>query len=161
VRAECTFLAHAHAEAANDPLAQTIDAAGSNGERAKALAAALIAGTPVTATGNSHELAQRRMKRVLADIKVGLAEIRSVVNETLQRLYRQRNLVVHWGRVDAVCLPATLRVAAPLIGAGFDRIAHHWFVLNVAPLRLAAIAQTELALLGTSSAAEVTALLGN
>jgi hypothetical protein len=42
----------------------------------------------------------------------------------LRRLYRQRNLVLHWGRMNAVGLRAALRTAAPLVGAGMDRIAH-------------------------------------
>jgi hypothetical protein len=61
--------------------------------------------------------------------------------------------------MNAVCLQAALRTAAPLIGAGIDRIAHAWFANKTNPLELAARARIRLELLDTPAAAPVHELL--
>ena len=53
-------------------------------------------------------------------------------------------MVLHWGKTDAVGLRASLRTAAPLVGAGMDRVAHAWFVEKTSPLELAARARVRL-----------------
>jgi hypothetical protein len=78
-----------------------------------------------------------------------LHNIQGHATSALQRLYRQRNLVLHWGKTDAVALRAGLRTAAPLVGAGMDRIAHAWFVQKIRPLELAARARMALEVIGT------------
>ena len=74
-------------------------------------------------------------------------DIEDHAKQSLRRLYRQRNLVLHWGRMNAVGLSAALRTAAPLIGAGLDRIVHAWFATRTNPLELAARARLRLDLL--------------
>jgi hypothetical protein len=44
----------------------------------------------------------------------------------------------------AVALRSSLRTAAPLVGAGFDRLAHAHYVNKLAPKALAAHARTAL-----------------
>ena len=75
------------------------------------------------------------------------------------RLYRQRNMVLHGARMDAVALRASLRTAAPLVGAGIDRIIHAHYVGKVAPLPLTARAQIALATIGTEGGPRITTLL--
>ena len=58
------------------------------------------------------------MRIALADPNSFLRDVESHVTVGFRRLYRQRNLVIHWGKTDAVALNATLRTAAPLVGAG-------------------------------------------
>ena len=81
------------------------------------------------------------------------------MDTSLQRLYRQRNLVMHGGRTDAVALRATLRTCAPIVGAAFDRIAHAWFDRGTKPRELAAQAEIALALVTASPATSLTTLL--
>jgi hypothetical protein len=90
------------------------------------------------------------MRSVLETPKRHLRDIEGHAARALRRLYRQRNLVLHWGRMNAVCLRAALRTAAPLIGAGVDRVAHAWFVSRISPLELAARARIRLELIETS-----------
>jgi hypothetical protein len=77
----------------------------------------------------------------------------------MRRLYRQRNIVLHGGSPQAVALDPTLRTAAPLVGAGLDRIAHAYLADRVLPLTLAAKAELRLALVGAQDAPPVTDLL--
>jgi len=75
------------------------------------------------------------------------------------RLYRQRNLVVHGGQVHGIALAAALRTAAPLVGAGLDRVTHAFLTQNTPPLQLAAQAQMEVARTGSPGAPSLTAML--
>jgi hypothetical protein len=79
--------------------------------------------------------------------------------ESIRRLYRQRNLVLHGGRTKAVALGPALRTAAPLIGAGMDRIVHGALVKESDPLYLAAKAEFEIARAGASGAPGLADLL--
>jgi|SRR5579871_294690 len=76
------------------------------------------------------------------------------------RLYRQRNLVLHGGKTDGVALRASLRTAAPLVGAGMDRIAHAWYVDGLSPLELAARARISLDTVGSADSRKCVDLLG-
>ena len=60
---------------------------------------------------------------------------------------------------DLLFLRVALRTAAPLVGAGIDRIVHAWFSKKTSPLELAARARVRLELLETPSAAAVFELL--
>jgi hypothetical protein len=57
-------------------------------------------------------------------------------------------MVLHGGSTSSVVLAAALRTAAPLVGAGLDRIAHHYFESGITPLDLAARAELAMALVG-------------
>ena len=82
-----------------------------------------------------------------------------VLEGSLRRLYRQRNIVLHGGSTQSVALNATLRTAAPLVGAGLDRLTHAYLVDGVLPLALAAKAELRLGLVGARDAPSVTDLL--
>ena len=72
--------------------------------------------------------------------------MKCVFRGVLRRLYRQRNIVVHGGTTAAIALDAALRTAAPLVGAGLDRLVHANLISKIEPLGLAARAENSLAL---------------
>jgi hypothetical protein len=148
VRAELTFLSY-QLEKEGGELAARLHACPTNRDRAGVVAESIISGTVVNAADDSDTAAIGRMKRVLADPFACLQDVQHHVAIAFRRLYRIRNLVLHGGKTDAVGLPVTLRTAAPLVGAGMDRIAHAWFVEGVHPMELAARAQVGLATVGT------------
>jgi len=71
------------------------------------------------------------------------------------RLNRERNNVMHGNRVDERALIAVLRVTAPLIGAGFDRIAHAALERGVDPMPLAAQAALGIQLADSRTAPDL------
>jgi hypothetical protein len=150
-RAELTMLAYAHSEEATDELSEKTKAAESNCERAALIANAIRSSYPLVLSSPSDQLAERRIRELLQRPKFVLLDIEQHVSRTMRRLYRQRNLVLHWGRINAVCLRAALRTAAPLIGAGIDRIAHSWFTDRTNPLELTARARLRIELLGSDA----------
>ncbi|MEW6252964.1 MAG: integrase [Planctomycetota bacterium] len=158
-RAELTMLAYEYAERADDELALRLRAAGSNFERCSRLAEAIEAGQAVAFPAPSDHLALLRMRACLADPHALLNDVQQHVRAALRRLYRHRNLVLHGGRINAVCLKAALRGAAPLVGAGMDRIAHGWFDGRIEPLDLAARAALGLELVGRPDGRHPTCLL--
>ena len=159
-RAELTDLAWARIRAADDDLSKELDLLGTNREKAARFAEELA--NTVKNPGlrwGSDIAAQHRMRQLLADPCTQLADVRKHATESLRRLYRQRNLVLHGGRTDAVALGACLRTSAPLVGAGFDRIVHGTLVKSVEPLRLAARADFELARIEPGSVAMLVDML--
>jgi hypothetical protein len=86
------------------------------------------------------------MRKVLADPARTLKDVQDHATKAFRRLYRLRNLVLHQGKTDAVALNAALRTAAPLVGAGFDRVTHAWYANKVKPLELATLAQLRMEL---------------
>lgn len=158
-RAELTALAHAHMKEADDRLAEQLKVAETSRERVALIANALKNQQKLALSSESDQLAETRMKALLVNPKSSLKQIEDSACRTLRRMYRQRNLILHWGRMNAVCLRAALRTAAPLVGAGIDRIAHFWFTNKTNPLELAARARIRLELLETSASHEVFGLL--
>jgi hypothetical protein len=158
-RAELTKLAWQRAKSANDQISSDIQALETNKERAAYLADMLRKGEAVALSSPGDIAAVTRMTKILATPKESIERLRSLAGDPLRRLYRQRNLVLHAGKTDAVALRSTLQVSAPLMGAAMDRIAHAWFAEGVEPLRLAAIADLRIARLGTAEALAVEALL--
>ncbi|MGH8910775.1 MAG: hypothetical protein ACRD0K_30835 [Egibacteraceae bacterium] len=77
------------------------------------------------------------------------------------RLCRRRDLAPRGGRCEADCvaLRAALRTAAPLVGAGFDRIVHAWLEHRADPRQLAARARGRILTLESPGARSVTELL--
>ncbi len=151
-RAELTTLAYAHEKAANDAVAQTIRAAVSNRDKASIVAQVLLGGQPPAWNDPSDRAASDRMLNVLQRPQEVLRDVQAHAIGAFRRLYRQRNLVLHGGRTNAIALVPALRAAAPLVGAGVDRIAHAHLVGKIDPLALGARAQVHLSLLGTSAA---------
>lgn len=148
-RAELTTLAYAHSKHGKDHLSEGIKEASNNRERAALVVQAITNNQALSLASESDRLAEIRLRSLLKRPKPVLRDIEQYAARTLRRVYRQRNLVLHWGRMNAVCLRAALRTSAPLIGAGVDRIAHAWFTSRTSPLELSARAKIRLELLGT------------
>jgi len=158
-RAELTFLSYL-VEQLPGQLATALAASATNRDRCAVLTNAIENGTPLFLTKPSDVAAVDRMRNVLSEPYATLHNIQGHATSALLRLYRQRNLVLHWGKTDAVALRASLRTAAPLVGAGMDRIAHAWFVERIRPLELAARARVALAVVGTRPGTNCLDLLG-
>jgi hypothetical protein len=131
----------------------------SNEQRAGRVAELLLSGTTLGLPSSSDTAAEARTLKLLQQPNAGLRDVLRFAEDPLRRLYRQRNLVLHGGKTDGVALRASLRVAAPLVGAAVDRIAHAWFTRQVEPLRLASIARLRLDRLETPDASPLTSLL--
>ena len=151
-RAELTTLAYQHQNGASDNLARRLSEEADNLGRARLVAEAILAGASLHGRGPVDDAAYYRMTQVLHDPRGTLSRIRSYLAGALNRLYRQRNLILHGGRVSGEGRAAALRTAPPLVGAGLDRLAHAWFVEGTSPLELTARADLNLALLGTDAA---------
>jgi hypothetical protein len=158
-RAELTAIAHAHSSNAKDDLANRLRNADSNRDRAALVASAIKEGIPLILKEPSDRIAATRIKSLLEAPRATLLKIETHLRQTLRRFYRQRNLVLLWGRVNAVSLNSALRTAAPVIGAGIDRVVHAGFVEGTNPLELTSRARLHLDLLGTSDGCEPVDLL--
>lgn len=147
-RAELTTLAFAHAESSDDELTHDIRQQVRNRDRAALAADAIRAGGQLSLAKASDVAARVRMEEILSAPSATLGRIAGYVADSFRRLYRQRNLGMHGGKTEfeAVALQASLRTAATLIGAGFDRVAHAWFLHGVTPVDLAARADVRLRL---------------
>ena len=100
------------------------------------------------------------MSELARDSHRVLSDVQEHVATAFRRLYRQRNLVLHWGKTDGVALRASLRTTAPLVGAGIDRIIHAHYVDALSPLQLVARAKMALATVGTTNGPRCIELLG-
>jgi hypothetical protein len=113
----------------------------------------------VAGLSGSVRAAVSRVSELLHEPRQTLEIVREHADNAFHRLYRQRNLVLHGGRTDAVALRASLRTSAPLVGAGIDRIVHARYVDGLAPLALVARAKRALAMIRTTSDTRITQLL--
>lgn len=111
----------------------------------------IIADTMSALQGPSDQAAITRMQKLFRNPKVQLDIIREVIADSFHRLYRQRNLILHGGKLDSVALTPGLRTVAKLAGAGMDRITHGHYVQNLKPLELVAKANIALALIDTAN----------
>jgi hypothetical protein len=73
------------------------------------------------------------------------ARVQQQVEDAFRRLYRQRNLVVHAGHTTSVAGDGCLRTAAPLVGAGIDRLVSAAALHGTPPLTVAVRAELALA----------------
>ena len=147
-RAELTVLAYKIIEAGG-ALGERIKVVETNRERSGLVAEAILQDEEISLTQQPDMAAKNRMTTLLSDPHSALQDIERHLQGVFRRFYKNRNLVLHWGRTTAVGLRPGLRTAAPLVGAGMDRIAHAWFVDGTGPHELAARAVTGLALVGT------------
>ena len=99
------------------------------------------------------------MRKQLGEPSKELQTIRESIAETFHRLYRQRNLILHGGRINSVVLKASLRTVSKLAGAGMDRITHGHYVQTLRPLELVARANLSIALITRSKALDCVDLL--
>jgi hypothetical protein len=158
-RAELTTIARNRMWKIKDAFSSELERLATNRERCDRLLAELEAGRPLALAFRSDRAAVHRMKRLLRHSASVLNDVRSHVRESLGRLYRQRNLVLHGGRTRGVALEATLRTVAPLVGAGADRLIHAYLTAKTDPLETAARAEFELQRAGVPGSPSVTALL--
>lgn len=123
------------------------------------MTAALQAGRGLATKSATDDAAVCRMAALATMPRKKLQSVRETIEETFRRLHRLRNIVLHGGATQPTALNAVLRTAAPLVGAGLDRIAHAYLVCEIEPLALAARAGLRLALAGTPDAPGITDLL--
>lgn len=158
-RAELTTLAYSHRLKGKDALAESLKKATNNLQMARILADAIFSGSPIIGQGPHDDAAYDRMRELLVNPEQTLNKVHDYVNICLNKLYRQRNLMLHGGRVQGEERFEVLLTASPLVGAGLDRIAHAWFVENTSPIMLAARAEINLHLVGSNSGRHITELL--
>lgn len=149
-RAELTALSY-RLEDQGGEIADRLRACATNRDRAVILAGMIQKGTPPTFPDQSDKAALARASAVLLNPGAVLRDIENHISVAFRRLYRHRNMVLHWGKTNAVGLRSCLRAAAPLVGAGLDRIAHAWFIEKCDSLELAARAEIRLATVGGAS----------
>jgi hypothetical protein len=126
-----------------------LDGVVENRERCHVVAKHLSAGhPPTTSLPWSDRAAVGRVVAILKDPNSLLGRVQEHAAAAFRRLYRQRNLVLHWGKTNAVALRTSLRTAAPLVGAGMDRVIHAAYVDGISPLELVARARVSLASIG-------------
>jgi hypothetical protein len=158
-RSEMTTLSYQHKPDTPDRLSAELAGAATNRDRSTLVSNALAAGRLLALKAPTDIAASERMRQLLQAPRRELKDVQRHLRVTMRRLYRQRNLLLHGGAVGAVALDAALRTAAPLIGAGLDRITHGVLVDGVDPLMLASKAQLQLTLVGGDDGRPVTHLL--
>jgi len=157
-RAELTELSY-RIEQQGGQLATELAACATNRDRAAVISREIKRGTTFTFPSDSDKAALSRIAEVIASPQLTLRDLQSHVTAAFRRLYRNRNLVLHGGRTEAIGLRAALRTAAPLVGAGMDRIAHAWFVKRIRPMELAAKGRIAIEMTGTIGSADIVDLL--
>lgn len=158
-RGELTTLSYRHAPGAPDRLSTQLDQVSVNSERARLVAGALGSGRTLTLNSPSDRAAESRMRALVGAPKHTLGDVNNHMTTAFRRLYRQRNILMHGGTTGSVALPTALRTAAPLIGAGLDRLTHAALAEGVGALQLAARAQLNIDLLGGDDARHLVDLL--
>jgi hypothetical protein len=158
-RAELTALSYT-AERLCPDLRGDLQSCRENRERALIIALAIAAGHDLHLRRHSDRAALRRMLKVLHGPSKGLSDVQTHVADTFQRLYRQRNLILHGGKTNSVALRGSLRTAAKLVGAGMDRITHGWYVKGIRPVELAARAKAAIRLVPEGDPRACVDLLG-
>jgi hypothetical protein len=159
-RAELTMLSYV-AQETDVPLADRLRNTAENRDRAVMVADAILDGQFPLLGKASDVAATARMKAVLANPRPKLNDVQTHAADAFRRLYRQRNLVLHGGKTSAVALRASLRTAAPLVGAGIDRVVHARYVDKLRPLELAARAKIGLGTISPGRGGACVDLLGS
>jgi len=142
-RAELTTLSY-ELERQGGVLGEDLKNCQSNKARCEILVRLITAATPPVFQRDSDNAALSRISSLLSDPSRVMGDIETHIAACLRRLYRNRNIVLHGGKTNAVGLRACLRIAAPLVGAGLDRIAHAAYTESIHPLELAARARLRL-----------------
>jgi hypothetical protein len=145
-RAELTSLAH-RVQNQLPGKYPDLEAAESNRQRSQIIAKMIINNEMPELGGPTDQAAVIRMKKLLKKPREELKGIRQSIAEAFHRLYRQRNIILHGGKLDGVALERGLNTIPKLAGAGMDRVTHGHYVQNLAPLELVAKANFALDLL--------------
>ena len=148
-RAELTALAHrCESSDRNRAITRTLADCLTNLHRCEVIAVAIaLTKHPLHAT-DTDRAAAARMRTVLDSSHAQINDVAKTFEDAFRRLYRQRNIVVHGGSTASIGLEPALRIAAPLFGAGLDRLLHAQITENLKPLELAARAENALLLVG-------------
>lgn len=158
-RAELTALSYRHAPVEADDLLHDLTVCETNQRRSEVIADALTRTRSLVLSSPGDVAAVERMRATLKSPHPQLNDVRGIFQGVFRRLYRQRNIVLHGGNTVAIALDSALRTAAPLIGAGLDRLVHAQLIGGVSPLDLAARAENSLSLAGDALGPSVTDLL--
>jgi hypothetical protein len=150
-RAELTTLSY-ELEEQGGVLSTELKGCLSNRDRCQVLVREIEAGANLIFPRASDRAALERLRLLLDSPGYVLKDIEARITESFRRLYRNRNIVLHGGKTDAVGLRACLRISAPLVGAGLDRIAHAAYTEALSPLELAARARIRLDSLDSAAA---------
>ncbi|MEM5338825.1 hypothetical protein [Paraburkholderia azotifigens] len=132
---------------------------GANRDRAALVAEEVARGTNFGFTQVKEQAAIARMGGLIQSPSPTLSAVQAAVSEVFHRLYRQRNMILHGGLTNSVALRSALRAAAPLAGAGIDRVAHGFYVQGLQSRELAARARIGVALITPGRAADCVDLL--
>lgn len=148
-RAELTALAHrCESSDRNQTIGRALIQCQTNLHRCEVIAVALHLTTHPLHLRDTDRAAAARMRTVLSSSHRQLNDVAGTFEDAFRRLYRQRNIVVHGGSTASIGLEPALRIAAPLFGAGLDRLIHAHITENLKPLELAARAENALLLAG-------------
>jgi hypothetical protein len=158
-RRELSSLAWHRIKTVKDEYSRELRRLGGTRDQALAVADLLRAGDTLGLSDPQDRAAEARMLEVVQAPSDTLTTVRRYINDSVRRLYRQRNLVMHGGRTEAVALRASLRAAAPLVGAAFDVVAHQWYENEREPLRVAAQAGIAFEILRGPGPHDVTRLI--
>ena len=150
-RAELTTLSY-ELERQNGPLGAELKQCKTNKERCEIVLREINAKTPLAFKRSSDTAALARLSALVDNPGRVLRDIEGRLSECFRRLYRNRNIVLHGGKTTAIGLRACLRIAAPLVGAGVDRIAHAAYTEELGPLELAARARLRLDAMDSAAA---------
>jgi hypothetical protein len=123
-RAELTTLAYAYQNENGDLLASQLDSAPTNRERCRLLEAAFKSGASLEFSKESDQTAEARIRTLILQPTPTLRRIQQLVNAAFLRLYRQRNLVLHGGRIESDAMSTTMMMTPALLGAAIDRFVH-------------------------------------
>lgn len=157
-RAELTALSYA-AQGAHPQVCGDMAGARTNRDRCRILAQLIIDKSLPQMPSVTDQAAVERLGKLFRNPGPELKTIRDAIGESFHRLYRQRNLILHGGRLDSVALEASLRTVAKLAGAGMDRITHGHYVQNLKPMELVAKANLGIALASRDNALDCIDLL--
>ncbi len=157
-RQELTSLSY-RAQEEHPYIAEMLGGIETNRQRSEKLAELIRARNFPTLKALADQAAVRRLEKLFSDPSSELKTVRDSIAEAFHRLYRQRNLVLHGGRLNSVALKASLRTVSKLAGAGMDRITHAHYVQQVRPLELVARANLSIALISKDRALECVSLL--
>ncbi|GAB2870684.1 hypothetical protein GCM10027093_02980 [Paraburkholderia jirisanensis] len=159
-RAELTSLSY-RAQREHPEQCTELEGVETNRERSRIVAKMIIDGRLPDMTSVEDQAAVARLTKLLENPGPELQTIRDAIGDSFHRLYRQRNLILHGGRLDSVALTASLRTVAKLAGAGMDRIVHGHYVQKLKPLELVAKANLALALVSREAPLDCVDLLEN
>lgn len=158
-RSELTTLSWSHKPDTSDRLAAELALARTNRDRSLAVSEAIRSGRNLHLREMKTRAALSRMRQLHDHPRQTMGDIEAHMVTAMRRFYRHRNLLMHGAATTVQTLPMALRTAAPLIGAGLDRIAHASLTQDTDAMTLATHARLSLDLLSSSEAGQLVDLL--